>query len=93
MITLIQIVLIVVLAYLIKSAKKIELAKNYIFVLVGGLVTFLSVPLLIQADGAIDTGVQLAAEIFGIFSIIWSIVKMIKGKKKDKLPPPVAKTE
>lgn len=84
MITLIQIAFIIVLAYLVKTARNRNATREYIFVLIGGLVTFIFGPLIGQnGEGAIDAGVQIICTVFGIYCIIWSIIRMIKGKKES----------
>ncbi len=85
MITIIQVLLIVALALLVRKSRKDNKIKDYIFVLIGGVVIFLFGPLMGQAEleGAIDVGVQIACTVFGIYCFIWSIVRMIKGNKKS----------
>lgn len=93
MTTLIQIVLIIALSFLVRNSKKTSSIQNHVFVLIGGLVTFLFGPLYNgqSADGAIDTGVQIASTIFGVYCILWSIVRMVKSTKKEN--PPISTTK
>ena len=82
-IALIQLVLIVVTAFLVRSARTIKSTESYIFVLVCGVITFLFEPVLAVSVGQVADGgmIQLAAEVFGVYCIIWSIVRMVKSKK------------
>lgn len=75
-------------AFLIKEAKNKKTTESYVFVLLGGIVTFFFGPLirtlLIKETidyGAISTGIQMASTIFGIYFIVWSIIKIVKNKK------------
>jgi len=82
-ITIITLGLIVDTAFLAKYAKTNVSVGNYILVLVAGIVTLLFEPLIFalleykEGGGAI----QIASTVFGLFFIVWSIVKLIKFKK------------
>lgn len=79
--------LIVATAFLVKNANKHHSITNYVFVLVGGIVTLLFEPLIIAlyTNGSTDGGaIQLASTIVGIYFIIWSIVRMVKFNKEKK---------
>lgn len=90
MIIAIQFILILISAFLLKNARSQKNKENYIFLLLIGIVTFLFIPvidaLLNQSDSNMSIGgggVQLFADIFGIYCIIFSIRKLI-GKKNGK---------
>ena len=76
--------LIVVTAFLVKSARTIKSTESYIFVLVCGIVLFLFEPIIAVMAGVEVSGgaIQLCAEVFGIYCIVWSVLRMVKGRKK-----------
>jgi len=70
-----------------KARKKISIA-NYIFVLLGGIVTFLFEPLIFTfyTNGSVDGGaIQIISTISGIYFIAWSITRLVKYKKETRI--------
>ncbi len=83
-IAVLTILLILGTARLLGQAKKNPTRANYLFVLLGGLATFLFMPLIIIlfTDGLSDGGaIQLSSTIFGIYFIVWSIRQLIKNRQ------------
>lgn len=75
-------------AFLVKNAKSKKSIKDYVFVLFGGVITFLFEPLVIVlfTDKSTDGGaIQMASTIFGIYCIGWSIIRIIKHKKNQSI--------
>jgi hypothetical protein len=85
MIILIELALILFTAFLIRNANKLRSITSYVFVLLCGIILFVFEATIVAFTGGDVSGgaIQLFAEMFGIYCIIWSIVKMIKGNKKD----------
>jgi uncharacterized protein YhhL (DUF1145 family) len=87
MIDIIAIGLMIGLALLIKKTKKQSKVSNYFFVILLGFVVFIfksSIKVMVGfygSEGAIPTAVSLVSTIFGIYSIIWAIIKLIKFKR------------
>lgn len=86
-IDLITLGLIILVATLIKKAKKEIAIRNYLTVIFSGFVVLIFKPLIKVvldfngSEGAIPTAISLASTIFGIYCIIWGIAKLIKFKK------------
>lgn len=86
-IILITIGLIIGTSYLLKISKNKPHSLNYILVLIGGVITFIFMPLIFTlygnliTSGILPTAVQLSSTIFGIYFIVWAISKLIKIKK------------
>jgi hypothetical protein len=93
-IVIIELLLILVTAFLVKSARTIKSLGSFIFVLVCGIVLFIFEPSIAVMSGAEVSGgaIQLVAEGFGVYCVIWSIVRMVKRDKKDTSTPPTTKT-
>lgn len=88
LIDLITLVLIILLATLVKKAKKEITVSNYLIVIFSGFIVLIFKPLIKVilgfngSEGAIPTAISLASTIFGIYCIIWGIIKLIKFKRK-----------
>jgi len=87
MIDLITLGLIVVVATLIKKAKKEITIGSYLTVIFSGFVVLFFKPIVkvivgfSGSEGAIPTGISLVSTIFGVYCIIWGIIRLIKFKK------------
>lgn len=84
MISIITLGIIVGTAFLVKYAKTNVSVGNYIFVLIAGIVTLLFEPFVGALIGSTNGGgaIQIASTIFGLYFIIWSIIKLVKFKKE-----------
>ena len=79
--------LLIGVALLVKEAKLKKSIKNYVLVLLGGIVVFLFKPLSMTMlsggpvdEGIIQMAIQMVSTFFGIYCVIWSIIRMVKHK-------------
>jgi hypothetical protein len=82
-IAIITIGLLVGTAFLMKNAKEKKTVGSYVLVLIGGIITFLFMPMLeissfVSGDGG---AIQIASTLLGIFFIVWAIVRIVKRNK------------
>lgn len=78
---LITVGLIVGTAFLLRNATTKKSLKSYVLVFIAGFVTFLFEPvsMVLFTDGTGDGGaIQIVSTILGVYSIVWSIIQMIK---------------
>jgi len=89
---IIQLVAIVATSFLIKYSKQKPSRGKYSLVTVAGVATFIIGPFLMAAlpgglysvdSGAIGVAVELATYTFGLYYLIWSLVKIVRFKKES----------